>query len=296
MDKNARLPNEIKWATRQRLQFIEVSAYYTGIISRSTLASAFGISDPAATKDLKLYNELAPDNLSYNPALFGFVPTNNFKPLFANMDTDTVLPMIASNLLSADNPSDDDQLYGITIESLPLPGRMPDKEVLSQIIRAIKGHKKLTMTYHSLSNRDNQELRIIEPHAIINNGLRWHLRAYNHDTYDFRDFVLSRIANANMLDDNAESSAEYDDDWMEIITIQLQPHPGLNDKQRLTLKFDYNMENDMIELHVRRALVAYVLQRMSVDTTKDHSLNPNAYQLIVVNRDEIEPFAGWAFL
>jgi len=296
VDKNARLPNEIKWATRQRLQFIEVSAYYTGIISRSTLASAFGISDPAATKDLKLYNELAPDNLSYNPALFGFVPTNNFKPLFANMDTDTVLPMIASNLLSADNPSDDDQLYGITIESLPLPGRMPDKEVLSQIIRAIKGHKKLTMTYHSLSNRDNQELRIIEPHAIINNGLRWHLRAYNHDTYDFRDFVLSRIANANMLDDNAESSAEYDDDWMEIITIQLQPHPGLNDKQRLTLKFDYNMENDMIELHVRRALVAYVLQRMSVDTTKDHSLNPNAYQLIVVNRDEIEPFAGWAFL
>jgi len=24
-------------------------------------------------------------------------------------------------------------------------------------------------------------------------------------------------------------------------------------------------------------------------------LNPNAYQLVLVNRDEVEPFAGWAF-
>lgn len=291
-----RLPNEIKWATRQRLQFIEVMAYYTGIISRGTLASAFGISDPAATKDLKLYNELAPDNLNYNPALFGFVPSDNFNALFANMDPVTVLPMIASNLLSADNPANDHQLYGISIESLPLPSRLPGKEILSQIIRAIKGGKQLRMVYHSLSERERREPRIIEPHAIINNGLRWHVRAYSQDHYDFRDYVLSRIAEAKLLDAEAESSAQYDDDWMEVVTLKLQPHPGLNDKQRLTLKYDYNMENNVIELNVRRALVAYVLQRMAVDTTEDHSLNPNAYQLVIVNRDEIEPFAGWAFL
>jgi hypothetical protein len=47
---------------------------------------------------------------------------------------------------------------------------------------------------------------------------------------------------------------------------------------------------------VRRALVGYVLHRLSVDTTEDHCMNPNAYQLVLVNRDEVEPFAGWAFL
>ena len=46
---------------------------------------------------------------------------------------------------------------------------------------------------------------------------------------------------------------------------------------------------------MRRALIAYVLQRLAVDTTADHCMNPNAHQLIVLNRDEIEPFAGWAF-
>jgi hypothetical protein len=56
------------------------------------------------------------------------------------------------------------------------------------------------------------------------------------------------------------------------------------------------MQDGVIELEVRRALVGYLLQRLGVDTTADHSLNPNAYQLVVDNRDEIEPFAGWAFL
>lgn len=296
MEKIAKLPNDIKWATRQRLQFIEVTAYYTGIISRSTLAEAFGISDPAATKDLKLYNELAPNNLIYNPALFGFIPAETFKPLLTNLEPINVLPMIANNLLAIDNPANNDRLYGITIDKLPLPTRLPNKEVLSQIIRAIRNNSQLSMNYYSLSSRDSKEQRIIEPHAIINNGLRWHVRAYSQDTYDFRDFVLSRIADAKMLSQTAESSAQYDDDWMEIISIKLKPHPELNEKQHLTLKYDYNMTNDIIELKVRRALVGYVLQRMAVDTTADHSLNPNAYQLVVVNRDEIEPFAGWAFL
>ena len=53
---------DVKWATRQRLQYIEIVAYYSGLVSRSDVAKAFGISDAAATKDLKLYNDLAPGN------------------------------------------------------------------------------------------------------------------------------------------------------------------------------------------------------------------------------------------
>ncbi len=67
--------NDIKWATRQRLQYIELMAYYTGVVTRSEVAKAFGISDAAATKDLKLYSEIAPENLTYKHTVFGFVPT-----------------------------------------------------------------------------------------------------------------------------------------------------------------------------------------------------------------------------
>jgi len=168
--------------------------------------------------------------------------------------------------------------------------------VIAQVIRAIKQKSKLSLIYSSLSDRDSSKSRIIEPHSLVNTGLRWHVRAYSEETYDFRDFVLSRVQQAKQLSDKAESNPEYDDDWMEPIDLQLSPHPKLSEEKRNILMTDYAATNDVIELTVRRALLAYVLQRLSVDTTEDHSLNPNAYQLIVMNRDEIEPFAGWAFL
>jgi len=151
------------------------------------------------------------------------------------------------------------------------------------------------VSYRSLSDRDSQEQRILEPHALVDTGLRWHVRAYSEETYDFRDFVLSRFVEAECLIDPAESSAEYDEDWMEMVSLQLGPHAGLAAQKRASLLLDYGASGDVIEVNVRRALIGYVLQRLSVDTTKDHSLNPHAYQLMLLNRDEIEAFAAWAF-
>jgi len=300
MADNVKMLHEIKFVTRQRLQFIEIMAYYCGNISRSMLAKAYGISDPAATKDLKLYNELAPNNLEYNPSLFSFVPSKKFDEVFADLSPRSILPMFAQNLLSIDNPSGDTPIYGISAESLPFPTRLPDKSVMAPIINAMKNKRQLTANYHSLSKtaslEDNvQQSRIIEPHALVNNGLRWHVRAYDHEHYDFRDFVLSRFSQTEVLDENAESSQHYDDDWNELITLQLLAHPQLNDKQKLALSYDYDMKDNVIELQVRRSLVGYLLQQMKVDTTKDASQNPNAYQLVVGNREEIEAFASWIF-
>ena len=287
---------DVKWASRQRLQYIEIMAYYTGIVTRSDVAKAFGISDAAATKDLKLYSDLAPDNLSYKHNVFGFVPAEGFREVFADLAPAAVLPRIAANLAAAGGPYDGQAaIYGVTVDTLPTPNRLPDKAVLAQILRAIKQRTKLEAVYYSLSDRDNRDPRILEPHSLVDTGLRWHVRAYSEDTYDFRDFVLSRFVEAKKLDQAAESSAHYDDDWTEVVTLQLTPHPKLEPQQRMSLMIDYRGDNELIELSVRRALIGYVLQRLSVDTTADHSLNPNAYQLVLVNRDDIEPFAAWAF-
>ena len=287
--------NEIKWATRQRLEYIELMAYYIGLVTRSGVAKAFGISDAAATKDLKLYGDIAPENLMYKHNVFGFVPTAVFKEVFADLSPATVLPMIEANLSVLGGPDRENDVFGISVSSLSLPNRLPDKSVLAQVTRAIHNKRKLKVSYHSLSNRTDDNERIIEPHSLVNTGFRWHVRAYNEDTFDFRDFVLSRIEGAECLDFDAESSAQYDDDWVEIVTLKLSPHPKLDEKNSKTMLIDYGAKDDVIEIKIRRALIGYLLQQLSVDTTEDYSLNPNKYQLIVVNRDEIEPFASWAF-
>ncbi len=287
--------NEIKRANRQRLQYIELMAYYTGVVTRSKLAKTFGLSDAAATKDLKFYSDIAPDNLHYKHSVFGFVPTPIFNEVFADLSPATVLPMIETNLTVNAAPDLDSDVFGIPVDGLSLPNRLPDKAVLAQITRAIHNRKKLQVSYHSLSKNSTHNNRVIEPHALVNTGFRWHVRAYNENTFDFRDFVLSRFENAHCQDEPAESSAQYDDDWVEILNLQLTPHPNLDDANRNSLLIDYGAENDLIEIKIRRALIGYLLQQLSVDTTANHSLNPDKYQLIIVNRDEIEPFAGWAF-
>jgi hypothetical protein len=89
---------------------------------------------------------------------------------------------------------------------------------------------------------------------------------------------------------------EYDDDWEETVTLRLSPHAGLDAARRESLLLDYGVAADaVIEIAVRRALLGYLLQRLNVDTTPEHAMNPEACQLMLLNRDEIEPFAAWAF-
>ena len=286
---------DVKWATRQRLQYIEIMAWYAGVVTRSDVARAFGLSDPAATKDLKLYSDLAPGNLLYLHSVFGFVPSAAFSPAFADLAPAVVLPIIAANLAVANGPYGAEPIYGLATASLPLPARLPSRQTLAQITRAIHGRRKLQVSYRSLSDRENSAQRTLEPHTLISTGIRWHVRAYDEKTCDFRDFVLSRITEAECLDASAESSMQYDDDWVEQVSLKLAPHSGLDAAKRESLLLDYGATGETIEVNVRRALLGYVLQRLNVDTTPDHALNPNAYQLMLLNRDEIEPFAAWAF-
>lgn len=287
---------KLKWNTRQRLQYIEIMAFYTGVVSRGDVARAFGISDAAATKDLSLYNKLAPDNLLYKQNVFGFIPGPSFKATLTNLSPARILPMIAANLPGNEGPYGQHLIFGVTVDSLPIPARLPHPDVLAQVIRAAKHHRKLRIHYRSLSDEDNDFPRIIEPHSLINTGLRWHVRAYNEDSFDFRDFVLSRIDTAEMLEEDAESSMAYDDDWVETITLNLKPHPNLSAKKQQNLLLDYGIKQGNITIEVRRALLGYTLQKLSVDTSTDHSLNAKAHPLVIINREEIETFAGWAFL
>ncbi|MCL5061170.1 MAG: WYL domain-containing protein [Candidatus Thermoplasmatota archaeon] len=204
---------DVKWATRQRLQYIEIMAWYAGVVTRSDVARAFSLSDPAATKDLKLYGNLAPGNLVYSHGVFGFVPGAGFVPVFADLAPAVVLPVIAANLAVANGPYGDERVYGLPTASLPLPARLPSPQTLAQITRAIHGRRKLRVSYRSLSTRESGAARVLEPHTLVNTGLRWHVRAYSEDTCDFRDFVLSRVMAAECLDAPAESGEQYDDDW-----------------------------------------------------------------------------------
>jgi hypothetical protein len=51
---------------RDRLAFIELRVRFIGEIRRNDLVLRFGIQSAAATRDLALYKELAPNNIDYD--------------------------------------------------------------------------------------------------------------------------------------------------------------------------------------------------------------------------------------
>ncbi len=56
----------MKYAIQQRLRFIDFLCHQYGSINRSALVDYFGLSVPQATKDLKEYMKIAPDNIRYS--------------------------------------------------------------------------------------------------------------------------------------------------------------------------------------------------------------------------------------
>ena len=56
----------MRLSIRKRMEFIEARLFWEGAISRKDLTDCFRISNPQASKDLKQYSELAPENIYYD--------------------------------------------------------------------------------------------------------------------------------------------------------------------------------------------------------------------------------------
>lgn len=69
-------------AQYQRLRFIDFLAEHFGVLQRRFLMDYFGMSQVQASLDLRLYRDLAPDNLDYDPAGRCYRRTAAFKRRF----------------------------------------------------------------------------------------------------------------------------------------------------------------------------------------------------------------------
>jgi predicted DNA-binding transcriptional regulator YafY len=70
--------------------------------------------------------------------------------------------------------------------------------------------------------------RELVPHSIINNGLRWHVRAFDRKSNSFPDFVLTCISKVTIIEQKTEGFEDKIEDhqWMLMMPLQLVPHPN----------------------------------------------------------------------
>lgn len=153
-------------------------------------------------------------------------------------------------------------------------------------MRAIKNRFVLSCKYISLSS--GPSIREIVPHAIINNGHRWHTRAFDRQNGQFRDFVCSRFESLDVVIEPAKQTErrEQDSQWNKIVNLKLTPHPNLPHPQAITM--DYQMHDGQLNLELRAALAGYLLQQWQVDCSPNYQLNHLQYQLALKNPQVLE--------
>lgn len=273
MSDHAHALSQLTQSQQERLRYVELRLRFLGVVQRPDLINRFGIQSAAASRDMALYKELAPDNMDYDRSTKRYVLSTNFKPLFA-VDVDRVLSWLANQIGDTSPDSNGPSLACIT------PARLaqPQLDVLAIVTRAIHGNQVLSVEYYSISSGKTQ--REVIPFALIDTGLRWHVRAFDRNTGEFRDFVLTRISQAKVLPSATIASHEvyvHDIEWNRIVELELIPHPR-KPYPEIT-EMDYGMVDGCIRIRLRAAVAGYKLRRWSVDCSADYSLQGPEYRL-----------------
>ncbi|MCU8041100.1 MULTISPECIES: helix-turn-helix transcriptional regulator [Shewanella] len=266
-------------AQRNRLEFIDFCLYYFGEVSKTDLLRQFAVGSASCTRDLALYRELAPENLEFKHQTKRYHITQKFVPLF-NHEPETLLSRLSQGM-------------GEGVKQISPPGEHcvdairlihPDSNTIATLMRAITQRRAISVRYHSLSSGETE--RELVPHVLVNNGHRWHVRAYDRRHGEFRDFVTTRLLQVHELAQapNTEQR-EADLAWQRQMTLTLVPHPALVHPEAIAL--DYGMTDGQLTLTVREALVGYLLQQWRVDCSPDARLDPRSHPLRLANHDVV---------
>jgi predicted DNA-binding transcriptional regulator YafY len=269
-----------------RLQFIDFRLRWERRINRMDLTEHFGISVPQASLDIAKYTELAPKNLTYDRSSKTYTAAPNFHPLYQRSSAQHYLAELLATKMGVIEPAA--SFIGSAPEAdwAPSPWRTINEQTVEAVVRAIRRQEAIWVSYQSMTSMD-ESVRMLSPHALGNDGFRWHMRAFCHKRQRFSDFVLARILRIDGFEASQVDSSQ-DSHWQTVLTLVLAPHPDLPAAKKRVLELDYGMEGGQVKLPCRQAFLYYTLRRLGLHTKE--APDPLAQQITLKNRDEIQPY------
>jgi len=279
---------ELTQAQRDRVAHIDFTLLFKGEANRADLVDRFGVVAAQATKDFTLYRELAPSNIEYDQQRRIHLRGKGFSPLF-EYDVVRTLATISQGF--------GDGFTGSVKPNLaceaPYHLNNPNLAVVAKVTEAIHKGLALRISYVSLSS--GESIREIVPHTLVDNGLRWHVRAFDRkqglsgEPNGFRDFVITRIKQIELIEGDSASSKSVqekesesqDRQWNRFVELELVPHPSIEHQEAVLL--DYGMNDGLLKVEIRAATAGYLLRLWNVDCSPEHTLVGPEYRLWLRN-------------
>jgi WYL domain len=268
---------DVSSSAQERLVYVDFRCTFLGEIRRADLMARFGVKSAAATRDLAFYRGALGGRIELDQVTKAYRPADDFSPVFAHE---------VGRALTAISRGFGESQVGAAGALIPceVPPRlsMPDIAVLAPVSRAINLRQAVRICYSSFSS--GQQEREIVPFALADNGLRWHVRAFDRLKQRFIDLVLTRIHSIQALPQSRIAPHElghHDLEWGRILELELVPHP--KEARPEIVAMDYSMTNGVLKVRVRAALASYLLRQWLVDCSMDHSLTGTEYRLWLRN-------------
>lgn len=257
---------ELRWSEENRLRAIDATAFWEGRLNRADLMRRFGISVPQATNDLREYQARAPGNLRYDTREKAYLAEPGFTPLYGLPSAEAWLSAGEAGAPAA-----------LPVAVTPIPARRIDPWLLRRLLAARRAAVALRILYQPL-DEPAPSWRWISPAAFGGDGLRWHLRAYNHDAARYEDLVFPRMVEID--DERPAGPLPADEDWDRVITVRLRAAARLSPGQRRVVESDYGMRDGEVQIDVRTALLFLFIRRMRLDE--------DSGSVELVNRTELQ--------
>lgn len=271
----------------RKKQLIEVALLWEGRLTTKTLQDYFAISRRTAQNLISEYQDNHEANLvHYDSSLKYHQPSKVFVPHYTQGNLQEYLHFFGN---TTDGILQGMGNFSPYLEQIPSPVRNIDPVLTRSVIQACKQQKRLDIGYFSVSSGVT-ESRIISPHSLIFDGIRWHTRAWCERSMAYRDFVLSRFHDEPVFeDDGAIKLKEHDQEWNTMIDLIIEPDPRLNAHQRHAIELDYKMAHSQLKIPCRAALVKYLIQKLRLDS---YHQNPQGQQIIVQSDcwQQLEPY------
>jgi hypothetical protein len=272
--------------TKKRFAFIDKIVGWKGQVNATHIGAKFQLSRQAASSILKQYREQFPTYLKYDLSQKSYIATDDFNQSFIHSSAFNSFSQYLSAIEFARD--DSSHLLSSMVLEVEAPLRNINPLQIRPILRAIRENLKIDIGYISLSSPDYLD-RIIQPHALIFDGLRWHVRAFCNKNSQFRDFTLSRFNGEATFEGKATHNAVQDDKWNTIVDVVIEAAPRFYAQQKSIIEQDFQMKKGKKIIPVRADLVNYLLRRLHIDSYKN---TPEEQQIVLTreSRQAIAPY------
>lgn len=266
-------------APQARLEAIETLLLWEGRVSRSRLLDFFDVHETLASRDITAYRAANPYACAAEISTKSYVASPTIRPTLTKGIFAEYLRLIGAG-------GQENLAASVPIESSLVDATSVDHWTFSRLHESIRLGQALRIEYRSMSTPKPHE-RTVRPHAFIQAGPRWHMRAYCAKANGFRDFNLGRISRVVAIINDVLPGAEEDTDWATEVKVRLVPHRDLNAEQSRMIRQEYMGGAVALVFDVRAPLVKYLIQSFRASVNPQLERVPN--HLLMVDRPETLP-------